>query len=196
METHFQLEETIDAEWYLNQIDHDKWIDYKNLTDKSSGYYGISLMQKENSSTPELDSLSVFDDDDSKVNIIREDIPEGFKHFLKLFTVPISKARLAKITSKGLLPPHIDTGYEEITRLHWPLQTNDKSYWHWYENKKRIDTLHLKSGFGYAMNTNVMHSVQNKGMLDRIHLILNVDMSYNRLLTNRDSIGKTITSIS
>ncbi len=196
METKFfRLDERIDADWYLKQIDHDKWIDYKNLTDKSSGYYGISLMQKENSSTPELDSLSVFADDDSKVNIIREDIPEGFKNFLKLFTVPISKARLAKITSKGLLPPHIDTGYENITRLHWPLQTSGNSYWHWYENNKRTETLNLESGYGYAMNTNIMHSVQNKDSSDRIHLVLNVDMSYKKLFHSH-SVSKGILSTS
>ena len=86
-ENFFRLDERIDADWYLKQIDHDKWIDYREFSDVSSGYYGISLMQKENSSTPELDSLTVFADDDSEVNIIREDIPDGFKHFLSLFTV-------------------------------------------------------------------------------------------------------------
>ncbi len=180
-ENFFRLDERIDADWYLKQIDHDKWIDYREFSDVSSGYYGISLMQKENSSTPELDSLTVFADDDSEVNIIREDIPDGFKHFLSLFTVPISKARLAKITSKGYLPPHIDRGYENITRLHFPLQTSNNSYWHWYENNKRVDTLQLESGYGYAMNTNVMHSVQNKDKTDRIHLVINVDMSYRKL---------------
>ena len=196
-ENFFRLDERIDADWYLKQIDHDKWIDYREFSDVSSGYYGISLMQKENSSTPELDSLTVFADDDSEVNIIREDIPDGFKHFLSLFTVPISKARLAKITSKCYLPPHIDRGYENITRLHFPLQTSNNSYWHWYENNKRVDTLQLESGYGYAMNTNVMHSVQNKDKTDRIHLVINVDMSYRKLTSlNCHIISESIYSAS
>ena len=40
------------------------------------------------------------------------------------------------------------------------------------------------------MNTNIMHSVQNKDTIDRIHLIVNVNMSYDKLRSSKCQLLK------
>lgn len=75
-----------------------------------------------------------------------------------------------KLLSGEKILPHIDSDYlTEIHRCHLPIITNkDVSFY--IDN----EPLHLNEGVFYEINNQLLHSVENNSLEDRIHLIIDV----------------------
>lgn len=95
----------------------------------------------------------------------------------------IMRALLVKLTAGKSIRPHVDTvGFSLVVcrRIHIPIQTNDLCYFTVGDDKRN-----LKLGELWEINNDKkMHSVENKGDIDRIHLI--VDWVENSLFEKYD----------
>jgi hypothetical protein len=95
----------------------------------------------------------------------------------------IMRALLVKLTSGKSIRPHIDTvGFSLVVcrRIHIPIETNDKCFFTVGDDKRN-----LKLGELWEINNDKkMHSVENFGDSDRIHLI--VDWVEESLFSNHD----------
>lgn len=83
----------------------------------------------------------------------------------------IMRALLVKLTSGKSIRPHIDVvGFSLVIgrRIHIPIQTNDDCFFTVGDDRKN-----LKLGEVWEINNDKkMHSVENFGQTDRIHLII------------------------
>jgi hypothetical protein len=83
----------------------------------------------------------------------------------------IMRALLVKLTAGKSIRPHVDTvGFSLVVcrRIHIPIQTNDQCYFTVGDDKRN-----LKLGELWEINNDKkMHSVENFGSTDRIHLIV------------------------
>lgn len=112
--------------------------------------------------------------------LVNEGLPDVFYKLIdKLsFGHSVGKVRLSKFRPNCILPFHIDYNCHNITRVHLPIITNPKANY-FYDDWGRMRVEHLKLKHIYALNVNVNHSIRNKGTSDRMHLIINVGLSYN-----------------
>jgi hypothetical protein len=83
----------------------------------------------------------------------------------------IMRAILVKLTSKKSIRPHVDTvGLSLVLcrRIHIPIQTNEECFFTVGDDKRN-----LKLGEIWEINNDKkLHSVDNLGDTDRIHLIV------------------------
>lgn len=76
----------------------------------------------------------------------------------------------AKLLAEEKISPHIDVGFlTKVHRCHLPIVTN-KDIIFYIDN----EPLHLKEGVFYEINNQLLHSVENNSLEDRIHLIIDV----------------------
>lgn len=125
------------------------------IFDKSFNYDHLRIVPTEN--------YPLFQNELSKLeNLIKESTKENGK---------IMRALLVKLVSGGSIPPHVDTvGFSLVVcrRIHIPIQTNDDCYFTVGGDKRN-----LKLGEVWEINNDKqLHSVDNLGKTDRIHLIV------------------------
>jgi len=82
------------------------------------------------------------------------------------------------------LPIHVDTRLDvpthNMTRLHWPIKTNEFCEMIWFEDDRTtiIEKAYLEANKCYAVNVVVPHTVTNNSGKERIHLLCNIDIPY------------------
>jgi hypothetical protein len=82
----------------------------------------------------------------------------------------IMRALLVKLAAKKSIVPHVDWGvsFKICRRIHVPIQTNEGCFFIVGDDRR-----HLKKGELWEINNDKkMHSVENNGDEDRIHLIV------------------------
>jgi len=188
MDTHetFQLHGKINVEPILkiisdNNLDWDEFTDRQNrygsehvytktipiIFDKSFNFNHLKIIPTNHYSLFENELLELE-------NIIKSNTGENGK---------IMRALLVKLTSGKSIRPHVDTvGFSLVIgrRIHIPIQTNNNCFFTVGDDRRN-----LKLGELWEINNDKkMHSVENFGDSDRIHLI--VDWVEESLFSNHD----------
>jgi aspartyl/asparaginyl beta-hydroxylase (cupin superfamily) len=176
MDTHetFQLHGKINVEPILkiisdNNLDWDEFTDRQNrygsehvytktipiIFDKSFNFNHLKIIPTNHYSLFENELLELE-------NIIKSNTGENGK---------IMRALLVKLTSGKSIRPHVDTvGFSLVIgrRIHIPIQTNNNCFFTVGDDRRN-----LKLGELWEINNDKkMHSVENFGDTDRIHLIV------------------------
>jgi tetratricopeptide (TPR) repeat protein len=75
----------------------------------------------------------------------------------------------AKLLAGGVIPKHADGGYSLLNchRVHIPIITNDKNIFFVNGEEKN-----MQSGELWEINNELVHTVENRGEEDRVHLII------------------------
>ena len=92
------------------------------------------------------------------------------KEVLAIFKCPLQAVRLLKLNAGAVIKEHRDAElcFEKgEIRLHIPVITSEEV--EFYLEKERI---YLKEGECWYMNFNLMHSINNKSSINRIHLVI------------------------
>lgn len=96
----------------------------------------------------------------------------------------------------GNLPIHTDTVIgawpSDITRMHWPILSNNESFFEFYDDTrtKIIENFYMKVGKAYCPDVSIPHRIINRGNTDRIHLIANLAKPYNNHWGKINGTGK------
>lgn len=182
----------IDIEKSIDYLNREDWTSYKEINEQYDGFYGIGLTCDSKSQTPDLDSLMVHQaisrrskKSDNNWQLMTDHTRHVHGYVAELFSkfkfLP-HRARFAKIDAGKKIGMHTDDYMENMTRVHWPIVTNDDNYMLGYnEHTKKIDRYNFKVGHCYAINTNVLHGFINRSSISRIHLIVNFDISFDEL---------------
>lgn len=97
---------------------------------------------------------------------------------LDWFQCPLLSVRLMRLASGSVIKTHVDHDLSAemgLARLHIPITTNNE-----VEFKLNGEVVHCLPGECWYLRLSDPHSVTNKGMTDRIHLVL--DVTVNRWL--------------
>jgi len=71
-----------------------------------------------------------------------------------------------------VVPPHIDSNWPDMMRLHIPIYTNSDYVWTTHEGR-----LHMEEGSIYVVDTSYEHSTTNAGTTARVHFGMNIPRS-------------------
>jgi hypothetical protein len=113
--------------------------------------------------------ISPFENDVYKDTSFLQDCPY-LQSVLKTFKCPLQAVRLLKLNAGAIIKEHRDAelNFEKgAIRLHIPVITHDEV--EFYLENERI---HLKEGECWYMNFNLLHSINNKSNINRIHLVI------------------------
>jgi hypothetical protein len=103
------------------------------------------------------------------------DTPKSFLKEMSKIKGIISRTRFTVLKSCQKINPHIDHPLWISCRIHIPIQTNSEVFFNFFVNNRKY-SYHLPAdGSAYFLNTAYMHSVENNGNSDRVHLILNLN---------------------
>lgn len=93
------------------------------------------------------------------------------------------RARFAIIHPRNVIKQHTDDYMEEMTRVHWPIITDEKNIM--IGDGKRY---HFSVGECHAINTNLPHGfVNGSDDCTRIHLIINFDVPFIELVKHAET---------
>ena len=114
------------------------------------------------------------------IEFTKDIIPEG----------KIIRGEVVNLVPNRSLTPHLDVYWfhRESRRIHIPITTNDQCFLT-FEDRE----CHLAVGSIYEINNRIVHSAFNKGMTNRVHVILDImDLNcYNdALLTKQNFMEK------
>ncbi|MBF7091656.1 aspartyl/asparaginyl beta-hydroxylase domain-containing protein [Flavobacterium sp. ALJ2] len=151
----------------LKKIINEKWIDHYNTDCYSGKWNSIALMSQNGKS----DTIYASPTNDEK--LVATEILNSctyFKEILDGFLFEKTAVRLLQLAAGAEVKPHIDNclGYEDDSfRLHIPIITNS-------EVEFILDgtRLIMNEGECWYIDANFTHSVVNKGVQDRIHLVI------------------------
>lgn len=95
----------------------------------------------------------------------------------KLFKTKILCARILKVIANSNIDTHRDPSYFDfntgtVARIHIPIQTSPNVSF--YINNQKF---HLDEGNMYYTNIYKLHKVENNGLEDRIHLVIDVELN-------------------
>ena len=121
------------------------------------------------------------------------DVFRIIEEILEPLPCEFQRIRFAKLEAGAFLEPHTDAidqsfGLQdsEIARIAIPLQTNDKATFSVYPQGKDGPEIkrHLQLGYYYYTDVKGWHSIENKGDMDRIHLLVDCisNKEFRRLL--------------
>jgi len=151
----------------LNRVMEDKWIPHFN----NGGYVGnwnvISLYAK-NGNEQNIFAPLNNSDTISETPLMKE--CHYFKEVLAYFKFPILSVRLLRLEVGAEIKPHTDheLGYEDGQfRLHIPIVTHPE-----VEFILDGERLTMLPGECWYTNVNYVHSVANRGTIDRVHLVI------------------------
>jgi hypothetical protein len=99
----------------------------------------------------------------------------GFRKVLRTFRCPLRSVRLARLTPGSLLKEHTDHdfGFEAGTvRLHVPIVTNPDVVF--LINGTRVM---MEAGSVWYLRLSDPHSVANRGVTDRIHMLIDAELN-------------------
>jgi len=114
------------------------------------------------------------------IEFIKHTIPDG----------KIIRGEVVNLIPNRSLTPHIDVYWfhRESRRIHIPITTNDQCFLT-FEDRQ----YHLAVGSMYEMNNRIVHSAVNKGLTNRVHVILdimNLNLYDDALLTKQNFMEK------
>lgn len=151
----------------LSRTMEDKWIPHFNTGGYVGNWNAISLYAKDGNAEnifahlPENTSVS-------ETPVMKE--CPYFKEVLDYFKFPILSVRLLRLEVGAEIKPHTDyeLGYENGQfRLHIPIVTNPD-----IEFILGDERLIMLPGECWYTNVNFVHSVANRGTVDRVHLVI------------------------
>ncbi len=93
-----------------------------------------------------------------------------FREILTVFQCPMHAARLLRLRANSNIDEHVDNELEfddGLVRLHVPIVTSDAV--HFYLDGARLA---MAPGECWYTNVNLPHSVDNRGVVDRVHLVI------------------------
>lgn len=143
------------------------WIDHYNTTGYSGKWTSIALMSVGGKS----DAIYAFSSSNEPViNTEALDSCEYFKTILDDFLFEKTAVRLLQLAVGAEIKPHTDhcLGYEDDSfRLHIPIITNSDVEFILDGNR-----VVMNEGECWYIDANFIHSVANRGTIDRIHLVI------------------------
>ncbi len=115
----------------------------------------------------------------SNLNVIDYPLYSKYKGVLKPFIGWCSEhfeikewvSFAARLRPNEQIKPHVDAGefLETIYRLHFPILTNSDAFY-----VVEDERVHMPVGSCYEIDNQRMHWVENNGVEDRIHLVINI----------------------
>jgi hypothetical protein len=166
---------------------------FSNQDNEYYGSYGLSHVP--GSITPELDVVdNIESNEDVNKNtldfILNDNLPSTVEAFINKLQGPYStgKVRFSKLMPDVTMPWHVDLNCENITRVHIPIITNNKSNYFYKDTNGIINSIHLTAKSVYALNVNYPHTIRNKGTTPRIHMIVNVNTNYENYIHYANTI--------
>lgn len=175
------LEYSLNLPYFCKHENHEKI--YKSA--------GLSYMK--NSKSPDFDVIDDLENDRANLGadnfVLKENIPTSILEIINKVSLGFgtSKVRFSKLFKGIIIPWHIDYNCENITRVHLPIITNTKCFY-FYKHDGKIVPGKFEVGKFYALNTTYEHCVKNNGEEDRIHLIINVNTSFENYMNKINQI--------
>lgn len=176
------------VEAYLNGR---AWTDYQDIGESFSGYHGIGLTSRSekpehvNDALEVLQSVGSFETDDSKtynwqeIGVWNANVEAYIQEVFQNLNLPPLRSRFSKLLPRTTIPPHIDDYSDRVTRLHWPIVTDEKNFFCFYDDERVIEKVNMKVGRGYAVDTSRRHGFINfSRSVERIHFIVNVGIPF------------------
>ena len=160
----FNKEKLVDELSYLLKS---KWIPHFNKEGYDGTWNSIALYALEGNQE------NIFALNSKGAKIKETPVLEHCKYFKKViasFKCPLLSVRLLRLGPGGFIKPHRDfeLGYENnCFRLHIPIITNPNVTF--TLDQQNIE---MQPGECWYTNVNYIHSVSNKGLTDRIHLVI------------------------
>lgn len=96
-----------------------------------------------------------------------------FRTILDQFECPKESVRLLKLDPNSVIKTHSDPGLSYTSgsfRIHIPIQTHSEL--HFYQNHERVA---LEEGSCWYLNFELLHRVENKGTIPRVHLVIDCE---------------------
>lgn len=167
------------------------WTNYQDIGESFSGYHGIGLTSR--SENPEhvndalevLQSVGTYESDESKsynwqaIGVWNSNVEDYVKEVFQNLNLAPLRSRFSKLQPRTSIPPHVDDYSDRVTRLHWPIVTDEKNFFCFYDDQRVIEKVHMKVGRGYAVDTAHRHGFINfSKSVERIHFIVNVGMPF------------------
>ncbi|HWX56091.1 MAG TPA: aspartyl/asparaginyl beta-hydroxylase domain-containing protein [Verrucomicrobiae bacterium] len=165
----------------LRRVEPGEWIGHFNSAIYGGQWSGAALRSREGDSgnlLPEASDSALFQD-----TVLLGRCPY-FREVLDVFKCPVQAARLLRLHAHSNIAEHRDNEmqFEDgVVRLHIPIVTTDEV--HFYLDGARLA---MAPGECWYTNVNLPHSVDNRGAVDRVHLV--IDCSVNDWL--RDAFAK------
>ena len=194
----------LNKKYNLQKLQKDLLIAIKNSKnqweDKSQKWHAITLRSFEGKNEHHLTKHELGEGLNNKY-VYREEANDCnyFKEILNNFNTEIYLVRLLKLDSNSKVKYHSDgivfQNGNDIIRCHIPILTNSKciiklgyplrppvdGFYNGVWNASDIYQTHLESGKLYFTNVNTLHSVENNGNTDRIHLVIDLKPTQNIL---------------
>lgn len=151
----------------LSLVMESQWIPHFNTGGYTGNWNAVSLYAKGG----DEQNIFVLSTDNSAVSetpLMKE--CTYFKEILDTFQFPILSVRLLRLEVGAEIKPHTDyeLGYEDGQfRLHIPIVTNPE-----IEFILGGERLIMLPGECWYTNVNFVHSVANRGTIDRVHLVI------------------------
>lgn len=143
------------------------WVNHYNTNDYSGKWTSIALMSQGGKS----DAIYAFPNTTEPIiNTEIMDSCDYFKTILDGFLFDKTAVRLLQLAVGSEIKPHSDhcLGYEDgAFRLHIPIITNSEVEFILDGNR-----IIMNEGECWYIDANFIHSVANKGNIDRIHLVI------------------------
>jgi quercetin dioxygenase-like cupin family protein len=151
----------------LSRVMEGQWIPHFNTGGYVGNWNAISLYAKDGN---EQNIFAHLPDNTaiSETPLMKE--CPSFKELLDYFKFPILSVRLLRLEVGAEIKPHTDheLGYEDGQfRLHIPIVTNPE-----IEFILDGERLTMLPGECWYTNVNFVHSVANRGAIDRVHLVI------------------------
>lgn len=166
---YLQLPFSFDEDALLNdlkRINEDLWLPQVYKMNYSGKWTSLALLEPKGE---ENTTFSYANAGSLQVSAILQQSPY-FQYALSQFQCPLLTARLLRLDAGAVIKPHTDfkLGYEDNNfRLHIPIITHNQI--EFIIGGEKVD---MKPGECWYTNVNYLHSVANRGKIDRIHLVL------------------------
>lgn len=98
-----------------------------------------------------------------------------FEEILDSFISPVTRVRLAALMPGFKIQPHVDYDPSYITRYHIPIFTNDQVIFGYKDKDGIVEYTMSADGSIYFFNSGLVHWVENKSSMPRLHLIVDTN---------------------
>lgn len=119
----------------------------------------------------------ILEADDTQYTELNDDCPVSVRDFVNLirdFGDTVTRVRLAGLAPGHEIKLHRDHDPTKIVRFHIPIITNEQCVIQCEDSESKLQTVHLKSGEIYLLNTGRKHCAKNNSDTWRIHLLIDV----------------------
>lgn len=151
----------------LGRVAEAEWIPHINRHDYEGRWSGAALRSVAGSAgniVPEAPDLAAW----QETALLRR--CSYFREVLGTLACPLQAVRLLRLHAGSRIAEHVDRALdfdEGEVRLHVPIVTHDQL--HFYLDGARLV---MRPGECWYTNVNLPHSVENRGTIDRIHLVI------------------------